>query len=599
MIALSRRSMLATAAMGALAPHVAFAGNAEDARFAAFLEDCYQRDLSRDPTGQSALGIKDAQDRWTDVSEAHQAQGAAQLQENLEGLGGFDPRKLSPSSKLSYELFAYNGKQDLARYRWRHNYYPLCQMHGLQRTIPHTLINYHPIDTRKDALDYIARLNGVHGLIAQQIAVLAANAKLGSRPPHFVYAIVAGTCQNLIAGAPFDGAADSPIFADFKGKVAKLALPADDKAKLTTAAARALNESFAPGFRDLIAWLEATEKTASEDAGIWSLPGGDAYYAAALQNETTLPIDAEYVYQLGVKHTARVQNEMRALIQRVGFRGTLQDFFKFVRTDARFYFANDDDGRNTYMSQMRGLIDDMTARLSQIINTKPKHKLLVKAVEPWLQKSAGTAGYFGGSADGTKPGILYVNLVDMHQLPKYEMSALAYHEGVPGHHVEVSISQELPDIPKFRRFGGYTAYSEGWGLYSEQLPKEMGLYRDPYQDFGRLSMELLRTTRLVVDAGLHAKRWSREQAITYLDENLSESHADNVTSVNRYMVVPGQATAYMIGKLKILELRERARAKLGARFDIRAFHDTLLGNGPVPLAVMDAAMNDWMNRHAA
>ncbi|MGA9797073.1 MAG: DUF885 domain-containing protein [Rhizomicrobium sp.] len=598
MIALTRRSMLATAALSALAPRLAFARPAQDIRFAAFLEGCYQRELKRDPTRQSALGLKDAQDRWTDVSEAHQAEGAAQVRENLAQLRDFDTQTLSPAARLSRELFAYNAGQELTMHRWRHNYYPLCQMHGLQRTIPHTLINYHPIENRKDAQDYIARLNGVPALIAQQIVVLNANAAQGAQPPRFVYPIVAGTCRNLIAGAPFDGGADSPIFSDFKGKIGKLPLSSGEKAALVGQAASALTGSFAPGFRDLIAWLQAAEKTATYDAGVWALPDGGAYYAATLENETTLPLTAEAVHRLGLEHTARVQHEMRKLMGRVDFRGSLQDFFTFVRSDARFYFPNNAQGRDAYMTQTRAVIDDMSARLGQVINRKPKHKLLVKAVEPWLEKSAGTAGYFGGSADGTKPGILYINLVDMKQLPKYELSALAYHEGVPGHHVEISISQELPDIPKFRRYGGYTAYSEGWGLYSEQLPKEIGLYRDPYQDFGRLSMELLRTTRLVVDTGLHAKRWSREQAIAYLDENLSESHSDNVTSVNRYCVVPGQATAYMIGKLKILELRERARARMGAHFDIRSFHDNLLGNGPVPLPVMDAVMTSWMSGHA-
>jgi uncharacterized protein (DUF885 family) len=285
---------------------------------------------------------------------------------------------------------------------------------------------------------------------------------------------------------------------------------------------------------------------------------------------------------------------MRAIMKQVGFAGDLQDFFEFTRTDPQFYYPETSEGKQAYLDEATALIDDMKTRLDSLFKVKPKADLVVKAVEPFREKSAGKAFYQRPAPDGSRPGTYYANLYTMKAMPIYQMAALAYHEGIPGHHMQIAIAQELEGIPKFRKFGGYTAYTEGWGLYAELLPKEIGLYEDPYSDFGRLAMELWRACRLVTDTGLHAKRWTREQAIDYLLQNTPNAESDIVKAIERYIVMPSQATAYKVGMLKILELRENAKTKLGEAFDIREFHDVVLKQGALPLATLESIVDRWI-----
>lgn len=292
------------------------------------------------------------------------------------------------------------------------------------------------------------------------------------------------------------------------------------------------------------------------------------------------------MHAIGLDEVARLHGEIGKLMRRVKFRGDPGEFFEHLRTDPRFYYPNTDVGRAAYLAAAEAVLLEIDGRLRELTTFRPKAGMVVKRVEPWLEESAGTAGYFSPSADGKRPGILYYNLRDMRNLPRYGLSALAYHEGVPGHHLENAVSQELP-LPAFRLYGGYTAYSEGWGLYAEQLPSALGLYRDPWQDLGRLTSELMRAGRLVVDTGLHARRWTRERTIDWLNANTADSLADNVTATHRYIVTPGQATAYEMGKLKMMELRERARAALGDRYGLADFNDVVLGGGPVPMPVLE------------
>ncbi|OYW86294.1 MAG: hypothetical protein B7Z22_06890, partial [Hyphomonas sp. 32-62-5] len=286
--------------------------------------------------------------------------------------------------------------------------------------------------------------------------------------------------------------------------------------------------------------------------------------------------------------------EMAAIMQQVGFEGDLQDFFQFMRTDPRFYKPETPEGREEYLAEARAAIARMEADLPNLFNTFPKAGLIVQAVEPFREKSAGKAFYNRPAPDGSRPGIYYANLYRMADMPTYQLEALAFHEGIPGHHMQIAIAQELEGIPSFRKYGGYTAYSEGWGLYTELLPKELGYYADPYSDFGRLAMEIWRAARLVVDTGLHSKQWTREQAVQYLLENTPNPEGDARKAIDRYIVMPGQATAYKIGMIKIVELRERAKTELGEAFDIRDFHDVVLKNGAVPLAILEENVDAWI-----
>ncbi|WP_447726179.1 DUF885 domain-containing protein [Sphingomonas koreensis] len=589
----SRRALLAGSVALVAWPGAA-AASGEAARLDAFFEASFRKRIARNPLSQSGLGIKDGQGRWPDPGEARAAEDAGIVRTELAELARFDTRALDPERQLSVRLFDYTGRQALTAHRWRGNRYPVCQMRGPQRIIPQTLINNHPIADRADAEAYIARLRGVKPYLAAIVEGLDSQAAAGVLPPNFAYPLVIGNCAALIRGAPFGGTGDSPILADFREKIGKLEVGEGERARLVQDAEAAMRDGFGPGFQNLIAWLEQSQARMARNDGVWSLPEGDAYYRAALEMETTLPLTPQEVHRTGLEEVARLHAAMRAVMAKSGFNGSLTEFFAFVGKDDRFYYPNTPAGRAAYLDAMRGHIAAVEARLGEVMTRVPKAGMIVKPVEPWLERSAATAGYFAPTPDGSRPGILYVNTVEMRNLPKYELSALAFHEGVPGHHLERAISQELTHLPAFRRQGGYTAYSEGWALYAEQLPYAMGLYTDPYQEFGQLSQELMRAGRLVVDTGLHHLRWSRERAIDWLVANTPGSRADHVTAVQRYIVTPGQATAYEIGKLKMIELRERAEKTLGRGYDPRRFNDALMGSGPLPLALLDEVMTRWI-----
>ena len=343
-----------------------------------------------------------------------------------------------------------------------------------------------------------------------------------------------------------------------------------------------------PAYERLIATIETQSEAAHTDDGIWRFENGDEYYQALLNWFTTTDLTADDIHNLGLANVERIQNEMRSVMKTVGFEGSLQEFFVDLRGNADVRYPNTDEGRDAYLSDTRNAIDAMRAKLPEFFGILPKAELKVKRVEAFRERSAGKAFYQSPPPDGSRPGIYYANLYDMSSMPKTDLEALAFHEGVPGHHLQLSIATELQGVPEFQRYLRFTAFSEGWGLYSEYLSKEMGFYQDPYSEFGRLAMELWRAARLVVDTGLHSKRWTREEAIAYLIENTPNAEWDCTKAIERYIAMPGQATAYMVGKIRILELREMAREVLGEQFDIREFHDTVLGSGPVPLDVLEA-----------
>ena len=328
--------------------------------------------------------------------------------------------------------------------------------------------------------------------------------------------------------------------------------------------------------------------------GVWKYENGDAFYAELLRWYTTTDLTADEIHNIGLQEVERIHHEMEAIMAQVNFDGSLADFFLFIREGSQFYYPDTDEGREAYLAEAVRLIDVMREHLPEYFGILPKADLKVKRVEAFRERSSGTAFYNGPPADGSRPGIYYANLYRMSDMPKYKMEGLAYHEGVPGHHLQLSIGAELEGVPDFQKYIGFTAYTEGWGLYTELLAKDMGFYTDPYADFGRLSMELWRACRLVVDTGIHSKRWTREEAIDYLVENTPNAVTESTKSIERYIAQPGQATAYMIGKMKILELREKARAELGEDFDIRQFHDTVLKDGAVPLSVLERKIDDMI-----
>jgi uncharacterized protein (DUF885 family) len=418
----------------------------------------------------------------------------------------------------------------------------------------------------------------------------------GILPPKWVFPYVIADARNVIRGAPFGSGEDSALWADFKAKVAKIDADAATKQRLLASARTALLSDVRPAYQRLIALMQAQQKAAGTDDGIWRFPNGAQQYQALTRYYTTTELTPDQIHDVGLQQVARIHGEMNAIREQVGFKGSLQAFFEHMRTSKQFYYPNAAAGRQMYLDESKKAQDKVAAALPRYFGTLPKAPLLIKAVEPFREKSAGKAFYQDPPPDGSRPGTYYVNLYDMNDMPSTEVEALFCHEGIPGHHLQGALLSELGEgaVPPFRQFSGYTATDEGWGLYAEKLCKEMGLYQDPYRDFGRLQLELHRAIRLVVDSGLHHKRWSRSQAIKYVEDNSADAKGGIVKAIERYIVYPGQATAYMVGKLKIEELRARAKQQLGERYDDRVFHDTVLLAGSMPLNMLEARVDAWV-----
>jgi len=575
-------------------------GQTETERANAFFERKFNEGVMRSPTYQSYLGIKTNQDKWDDNSDANNLIELAFTKADLKELHEtIDYDKLDEQGQVSYRLFEEQSERQIRRHDYRFNSYPVNQMRGAQSSIPSFLINIHRVSEVIDAEGYISRLNGVDENIDQVIENLDIREQKGIMAPKFVYPYAINDIDNVLAGQPFNSTAakDSALLSDIKGKVGKLDISQTQKDDLIARATSAMLTSFQPAFKKLQAYLVKMETRANTDDGAWKLPKGDEFYAMALRDTTTTDMTPDQIHDLGLAEVARIHDEMRTIMAKVGFNGNLQDFFEFTRTDPQFFYDETDAGKQRYLDEATALIDTMKGELDSIFITKPKADLVVKAVEGFREQSAGKAFYQQPAPDGSRPGSYYANLYKMSSMPIYQMEALAYHEGIPGHHMQIAIAQELEGIPKFRKYGRYTAYTEGWGLYSEFMPKEMGFYQDPYSDFGRLAMELWRACRLVVDTGLHQRRWTREEAIDYLSTNTPNPTPDVVKAIERYIVMPSQATAYKVGMLKILELRAMAKQELGDNFDIREFHDVVLRQGPLPLSVLEDFVMDYVERN--
>jgi uncharacterized protein (DUF885 family) len=574
--------------------------SSESQRVNAFFERVFEESVARYPEYLTSLGRKERADEWNDLSEAYANESMQLTKQQLVELKAFDRNKLDPATVLSYDLLVQSMENDIADNKWRLYNYPINQMFGRHSGVVSLLINQHSINSVQDAENYITRLEGVPKLFKQLITNIEARTAANIIPPKFVFPHVIRDSNNIIKGAPFDDGEPSALLADLTKKLQTLSekegsqLTDENKTRLLDAAILALNNAVKPAYEKLVAHLTELETKATTDDGVWKWKNGETFYNVALKRTTTTDLTAAQIHEIGLKEVARIHDEMRVIKDKVNFEGDLQAFMQFMRDDDQFYYPNTDEGKARYLREATALIDDMKLKLDGMFITQPKADLNVKAVEAFREQSAGKAFYQRPSEDGTRPGLYYANLYDMKAMPTYQMEALAYHEGIPGHHMQLAIQQELQDVPKFRKFGGYTAYIEGWGLYSEYLPKEFGAYQDPYSDFGRLAMELWRACRLVVDTGIHAKKWTREQGIAYYTENTPNAVSDGVKMVERHIVMPSQATAYKIGMLKILELRTMAKTKLGDKFDIREYHDEILKYGPLPLNIVETKVNDWI-----
>jgi len=556
----------------------------EHERLNAYLAEVFAENLARQPFTASYLGVKDRQDEWNPQSEAFRDEERARMEMGLIELDEFDRSALPKAGQLSLDLYRMSLERSLMLDDFRHHAYALHQFSGAHTSIPSALINIHRVTSVVDAEAYVGRLKNVETYLGEVEEQLLLRADQGFYLVDWMYPAILESSSNVISGQPFDDSKNlSPVWSDFQAKVAKLELPEDEEARLLNAGRDALVFQFKPAYKRFMAAVKRLAQSATSDDGVWRFPDGEEYYQRLLKWFTTTDLTADEVHQLGLANIDRIHEEMRSIMRQVGFSGSLQEFFVFVRENQELRYPNTDEGREQYLEDARSAIARMEEKLPEYFGVLPKADLIVKRVEPFREQSAGKAFYQSPPPDGSRPGIFYANLFDMSAMPKTDLEALAFHEGLPGHHLQRAITAELEGVPDLQRYLSFTAFSEGWGLYTEQLAYEMGFYEDPYSRFGQLAMELWRAARLVVDTGIHSKRWSREEAIAYLVNNTPNAEYDCIKAIERYIAMPGQATAYMIGKLRIVELREQAREALGDKFDIRLFHDTVLGSGPVPL----------------
>ena len=574
--------------------------DAETARLNEWLDERFEEQLQFSPMRLTLLGRKDRYTEIDDVSDQAARDQAAWGMGTVEQMKAqFDRDSLSTAGKESYDLWVFQAEKAVKDLEFLPQGYLFGELGGWEDWFPTFLISFHKVDDEADMRAYIARIGGLSRAMDQVLEMGLEQAAEGVRPPRFAYETAMSRAMNVITGQPFGDGPDSPVLADAMSKIDALVeaelIDDDTASELLSEVNTALTDQFQPAYNNFVDWLVEDMPNADEEPrGVSALPNGEAFYNHQLATYTTLPMTADDVHQLGISEVQRILAEMEGIRDSVGFEGDLDAFFEFIRTDSQFYFPNTDEGREDYLADTRAFLAEIEDELPKYFGTLPKAKLEVKRVESFREVDGGAQHYSRGTPDGSRPGVYYVHMSDMSSYSITDMETVAYHEGSPGHHMQISIAQELTDVPVFRTQAGFSVYSEGWGLYSEKLAKEMGQFKDPYKDFGRLTAEMWRAIRLVVDTGLHAKGWTQEQAVQYFFENSAIPEGAVRSEVRRYLTTPGQATSYKVGMLKIEELRRHAEATLGEQFDIRGFHDVVLGGGALPMPLLEARVNNWI-----
>jgi len=571
----------------------------EDAKLLSFFSKSFTREFEESPEFMTQLGVKKRYGEWNDYSDEYAEHAIRNTRADADFMRTKINRDaLSEQMRVSYDVFLFRNDLRIANYPYRFHNYDVSHFDGPHQNVPNLLINQHRVDDISDAAAYVARIAATDKLIDQVIAFMRQAQAKGVTLPRFSYALMVNDARQVARGTPFEGEGESNIYADFKTKVGKLDAGAPVKAKLIGDAEKALTQKLGPAYTRFLAASEDIAAAVKTDHGVHALPDGKAYYDERTAYHTTLKISAEEIHKLGLSEVARLSADMEKLKAELGFRGSLKSFYADLRSSPRYLYADTDKGRADYLERARALQFEARDALATTFGTLPKAGIDVKRMEPFLESGRTIAFYNSGTPDGSRPGYVFYNLASMAALPKWQMAALSFHEGIPGHHLQISIAQETKVIPDFRRYTSFTAYVEGWALYTETLAGEMGLYKDTLDEIGRVTMELWRACRLVVDTGIHVKGWSRKRAVDYFLANTALTRDNIVREIDRYFVFPGQACAYQIGKNKILELRERAKTALGPRFDVRLYHDTVLENGAVPLPVLETLVDQWVRKRS-
>jgi uncharacterized protein (DUF885 family) len=566
-----------------------------------FYEKIFAQVLFEEPELLSSLGLVEQfgitghNAKLSDASPAHQQRYFDRAKQNLADLRLYPLDRQNQSQRLSTQILEWYISREIEGEKYQHHNYPVNQLFGAQNEFPSFMANTHRLLASRDCEYYRQRLQAVNTKFDQLIESLKVREQKGILPPRFVVEKVLIEMKNFVAQPP----AENILATSFKTRVAKIRGMTDEqRAGFQKRIETAISDHVYLAYKKLIQYFESILAKTTTDDGVWKLPDGEAYYVYALRKSTTTTLKPDEVHDLGLREVARIETEIRAILDANGFAGRpIAEAIDALRKEPRFLFPNDDKGRADALAEYTRLIDQAMARSQQLFVTLPKAKIEVRRVPVFKEATSAGAYYQGASIDRTRPGVFYANLRDMNEIPKWGMPTLAYHEGVPGHHFQIATAQELKGLPQFRKLIPFTAYQEGWALYTEWLAKDAGWYEgEPFGDLGRLQGELFRAVRLVVDTGIHTKRWPREQAISYMREKTGMGEKEVTAEIERYIVNPGQACAYKVGMLKLQELRARAQSELGGKFDQRQFHDVVLKNGAVPLEILEEQVNAYIQR---
>ena len=542
------------------------------------------------------FGIDFHADDLADASPAADDKQTAKFNEDYATFKRYDRASYTGQDLLSYDIWDYFFGTQQAGEKWRYHNFPVNQMFGIQSSLPNFMADQHLVESERDARNYIARLNKFPTKFSQVIEGLKLREEKGVLPPKFTVEKVLKQMRGFVEPKP----AEHMLVTTLKTKLEKIPADKMDDAKrqaLLDETASAVEKSVYPAYQELIAYFESIQPKATSNDGAWRLPDGDAYYDYEVKSNTTTDMTADEIHEKGLAEVARIGAEMDQILRDAGYtEGTIGARVQQLSRAPEQLYPDSDAGREQILKDYQTIIDEISAGLDPYFAVKPKAGVQVVRVPEFSEKTAPGAYYMPPSFDGKRPGTFYANLRDVSEIAKFGMRTLAYHEGVPGHHFQIAIAQELKDLPMFRRILPFTAYAEGWALYTERLAWEAGFQKNPLDNLGRLQAEMFRAVRLVVDTGLHRKHWSREQSIQYMLDNTGMGEGDVEAEIERYIVNPGQALAYKVGMMKLVELRERAREQLGDKFDIREFHDEVLKNGSMPMAILERVVNDYIAR---
>lgn len=560
-----------------------------------FYEKIFWESVLNDPEYLTSLGILNNfgigsyQKELTDISVERQKQDMEKAKKNLEILLSYGKEDLSGQELISFEILEWSFGLKISGEKFLFHDYPANQLFGVQSQLPTFLATQHPIKSSQDVENYIARLEVVPKKIDQLIEGILYRDRKGILPPDFILDRLISEVEGFIK-VP---AKENILYTAFGEKIEKInSISSDLKDQSLARVQQSIESGVYPSYSKLLNLFLEQRKRADSKAGVWKLPDGDAYYSHELKKHTTTELNPEQIHNIGLSEVSRIQNEMKTILKNLGKNQSIPNAMSELRKDSRFLFPDNEKGKLQALEEYKKILKDSEEKSKSLFFKMPESKVEVDRIPVFKEKTAPGAYYDEPALDGSRPGIFYANLRDTKEIPKFGMKTLTYHETIPGHHLQIAIMQELKGLPRFRNTTTFTAYVEGWALYAERLAKDYDFFQDPYSDLGRLQAELFRAVRLVVDTGLHYKRWTRERAISYMTQNTGMAPKDVTAEIERYIVYPGQACSYKIGMLKILELREKVKIHKKKTFDIREFHSAVLDSGSLPLIILERLVEE-------